>query len=123
MLSLFPGSAGISRMEEGISVLRQQITKARPSDFLKLSAWTAVLYSKSALIFSRAVKSAAFLTFICSQYMTRIMGDSYFNRLKITSKVFSKLELSRACDHVELQMLLPRRYCIETQVQGYSTSM
>ena len=45
------------------------------------------------------------------------MGDSYFNRFKVTSKVLSKMELSKACEFVELQMLLPRRYCVDTQVK------
>ena len=51
------------------------------------------------------------------------MGDSYFNRFKVTSKVLSKMELSKACEFVELQMLLPRRYCVDTQVRSYTAAI
>ena len=53
------------------------------------------------------------------QDMRLIMGDSCFNRFKVTSKVLSKMELSKACEFVELQMLLPRRYCVDTQVHSF----
>ena len=51
--------------------------------------------------------------------MKRVVGDSYFNRFKVTSKMLSKAELLRAFELVELQMLLPRRYSVETQVDVF----
>ena len=52
----------------------------------------------------------------CLQDMKRVLGDGYFIRAKIASKMLAKADLQCAFDFVELQMLLPRRQCIETQV-------
>ena len=53
---------------------------------------------------------------MCLQDMKRVLGDGYFIRAKIASKMLAKADLQCAFDFVELQMLLPRRQCIETQV-------
>lgn len=45
-----------------------------------------------------------------------LMGDSYINGFQIGSKILGRAELARACEFVELQMLLPRRHCHDTQV-------
>jgi len=45
-----------------------------------------------------------------------LMRDSYIHGFQIGSRILGRSELSRACEFVELQMLLPRRHCSDTQV-------